>query len=127
MRTVLAPSIGVVDHGWMFAIAIAIAGVLMAASVPLHNSPLLGVGTVASFGHLTAMLVRFFEDSLGVPAALAIGGALILGLAVVTTRLKKAPRPPTQEIDEGAHRQSGATTAAVGPADATNGRTPSSQ
>jgi hypothetical protein len=100
LLAMLAPSIGVVDHGWMFAVAIATAGVLMAASVPLHNPPLLGVATVAMFGYLTAMLVRYFEDSLGVPAALAIGGLLILGLAVVSARLMRAARP-THEMDEG--------------------------
>jgi hypothetical protein len=46
------------------------------------------------------MLVRYFEDSLGVPAALAIGGLLILGLAVVSGRLMRAARP-TRERDEG--------------------------
>jgi hypothetical protein len=100
LLALIAPSIAVVDHGWMFAVAIVTAGVLMAASVPLHNPPLLGVATVAMFGYLTALLVRYFEDSLGVPAALAIGGLLILGLAVVSARLMRVARP-THEIGEG--------------------------
>jgi hypothetical protein len=97
----VAPSVGIADHGWMFAIAIATAGALMAASVPLHNTPLLGVATVAMFAYVTWVLVRYFTDSLGVPAALAIAGLLILGLAVVSARLLRAATPPTDEIREG--------------------------
>jgi hypothetical protein len=47
------------------------------------------------FGYLTGMLVRYFEDSLGVPAALAVAGVLLLGLAVVSARLMRAVRPPS--------------------------------
>ena len=100
LLALLAPSFGIADHGWMFAVAIATAGVLMAASVPLHNTPLLGVATVAMFAYLTSMLVRYFQDSVGVPAALALAGLLILGLAVVSARLMRAARPPTDEIGE---------------------------
>ena len=101
LLALLAPSFGVAEHGWMFAVAIATAGGLMAASVPLHNTPLLGVATVAMFAYLTSMLVRYFKDSMGVPAALAIAGLLILGLAVVSARLMRSTRPPTDEIGDG--------------------------
>lgn len=101
LLALLAPSLGIADHGWMFAVAIVTAGVLMAASVPLHNTPLLGLATLSMFAYLTSMLVRYFKDSLGVPTALALTGLLILGLAVVSARLMRAARPPTGEIGEG--------------------------
>lgn len=92
----VAPALGVIDHGWMYAVAIATAAVVMALSVPLHNPPLLGLGAVGMFGYVTGTVVRYFSDSLGVPAALAITGVVILVLAVVTARLARLTRsaPP---------------------------------
>lgn len=95
----VAPSIAVVEHGWVYAVAIATAAAAMALSVPLRNTPLLGLGTVAMFGYVTATVVRYFGDSLGVPATLAITGVVILVLAVVTARLLRSahprgPKPP---------------------------------
>jgi ABC-type transport system involved in multi-copper enzyme maturation permease subunit len=66
----------------------------MAASVPLRNTPLLALGTLAMFGYVTSAVIRYFRQSLGVPAALAITGVLILGLAVVSARLMRAAHPP---------------------------------
>jgi hypothetical protein len=91
----VAPSFGIAEHGWVFAIGIATAAAAMAASVPLRNTPLLASGAVVMFGYVTALVVRYFGESLGVPAALAITGVLIIGLAVVTARLRRAARPAT--------------------------------
>jgi hypothetical protein len=55
---------------------------------------LLALGTLATFGYVTSVTVQYFHRSLGVPAALAIAGVLILGLAVISTRLMRAARPP---------------------------------
>lgn len=101
LLALVAPAVGITDHGWVFAIAIGTAGALMAASVPLRNVPLLAVATVSMFGYLTALLVRYFADSLGVPAALAIAGLLILGLALVSARLLRAARPPADAAGKG--------------------------
>ena len=46
------------------------------------------------FGYVTSVVVQYFHRSLGVPAALAITGLLILGLAVVSARLMRATHPP---------------------------------
>ena len=96
LLALVAPAVAVYDYGWMYAVAIATAAVVMTLSVPLHNTPLLGVGTVGMFGYVTATVVRYFGDSLGVPAALAITGVVILLLAVVTARLARLTRvaPP---------------------------------
>jgi len=88
-----SPSLTVGSQGWVYAIGIATAAAAMAASVPLRNTPLLALGTLAMFGYVTSVTVQYFHRSLGVPAALAIAGALILGLAVISTRLMRAARP----------------------------------
>ncbi len=89
----LAPSFAVGDDGWMFAVAVLTSAGVMAASVPTRNVALLGLGTLATFGYVTALVVRYFRESLGVPAALAVTGLLILALAVVTAQLLRAGRP----------------------------------
>jgi hypothetical protein len=92
----IVPSFAVA-HGWRsvgFAIGIATAAAVMAASVPLRNVPLLALGALAMFGYVTSAAVRYLQQSLGYPAALAIAGVLIIGLAVVSARLGRAAHPP---------------------------------
>lgn len=98
----VAPSFAVGDHGWMYAIAIATAGAAMAGSVPLRNPPLLAVGTLAMFGYVTALVLTYFRQTLGVPVALALTGVLIISLAAVTARLMRVTRPPKPEEPGGA-------------------------
>ena len=86
-----------VSHGWGhvgYAIGIATAAAVMAASIPLRNVPLLALGALGMFGYVTSGAVRYLQQSLGGPAALAITGALIIGLAVVSARLRRAAHPP---------------------------------
>jgi hypothetical protein len=90
----IAPGLAAGEHGWVYGIAIATAAAAMAASVPLRNTPLLALGTLAMFGYVTSAVIRYFHQSLGVPAALAVTGALILGLAAVSARLMRAAQPP---------------------------------
>ncbi|HEY1347916.1 MAG TPA: hypothetical protein VGF54_23235 [Streptosporangiaceae bacterium] len=104
----IAPSLAVGEYGWVYAIGIVTAAAAMAISVPLRNTPLLGLGTVAMFGYVTSVVVRYFGESLGVPAALAITGVLVIGLAVVTARLMRATRPPKPH-EPGAETPSHAT------------------
>ena len=106
MLALIAPAMGTGRHGWLYVIAILTAGAAMAVSVPLRNTVLLGLGAVAMFGYVTAVVVRYFGQSLGVPAALSIAGALIIVLAVATARLMRAtqpgepPAPATDEPDQ---------------------------
>ena len=59
----------------------------MAASVPLQNTPFLAMGTLVAFGYVTSLVVRYVHEPLGIPATMAITGALIIGLAAVSARL----------------------------------------
>ena len=90
----IAPGFAAGHYGWVYAIGIATAAAAMAASVPLRNVPLLALGTLAMFGYVTSVAVRYLHESLGVPSALAITGVLIIGLAVVSARLMRAAHPP---------------------------------
>ncbi len=102
-----APSLTVGEHGWVYAVGIATAAAAMAASVPLRNTPLLALGTLAMFGYVTSMVVQYFHRSLGIPAALAITGVLVLGLAAVSARLMRAahrPKPDKPEAPQSSDR-----------------------
>ena len=55
----------------------------MAVSVPTRQTPLLALGTLGAFGYITWAVVHYFGDSLGVPVALVIVGAVFLVLAVL--------------------------------------------
>lgn len=94
LLALVAPSLAAGDYGWVYAIGIATAAGAIAASVPLRNTPLLALGSLAMFGYVTSVVVRYFRESLGVPGALASTGVLILGLAIVTARLMRATRSP---------------------------------
>jgi len=93
----IAPSLAAGHYGWMYAIGIATAAAVMAASVSLRNVPLLALGTLAIFSYVTSVVARYLQESLGVPSALAITGVLIIGLAVVSARLIRATHPPKPE------------------------------
>ncbi len=49
------------------AAGIATAAAAMAASVPVRNTPLLALATLAMFGYVTSAVIRYFRQSLGVP------------------------------------------------------------
>ena len=104
----IAPSFAAGHYGWMYAIGIATAAAVMAASVPLRNVPLLALGALAMFGYVTSVAARYLHDSLGVPSALAITGVLIIGLAVVSARLMRAAHPP-EPAEPGAEKPSRVT------------------
>lgn len=113
----LAPSFAVNDHGWAYAVGIGTAAAVMATSVPLRNTPMLGLGAVGLFAYVTSLVIRYFADSLGVPAALALTGASILVLVVVGARLTRAinkpksgERPPSLEQRPQQHVQDDAPT-----------------
>ena len=84
-------------HGWGhvgYAIGIATAAAVMAASVPLRNVPLLALGALGMFGYVTSAATHYLQQSLGYPSALAIAGVLIIGLAILSARLMRAAHPP---------------------------------
>jgi hypothetical protein len=49
----------------VYAVGIATAAAAMAVSVPLRNTALLALGTLAMFGYVTSAVVHYFHESLG--------------------------------------------------------------
>jgi hypothetical protein len=95
LATVIAligPSLAVWSHGWVFAIGITTAAAAMAASVWVRNTTLLAAGTLALFGYVSAVVVRYYQQSLGIPATLAVCGVLLLTLAVIMARVRRGTR-----------------------------------
>ena len=83
LGAVIGPSIGLGEYEWLLAPGLLTAAGLMAVSVPARQTPLLALGTVGAFGYITWAVVHYFRDSLGVPVALVIVGAVFLALAVL--------------------------------------------
>jgi hypothetical protein len=88
-----APAVAVHDRGWIYAVAIATGVAAMAVSVPLRNVVVAAFGSCALFGYITAVVLRYADRSLGVPASLVIIGLVLIGLALVTVLLGRASRP----------------------------------
>lgn len=89
LMALIAPSIAIGDHGWLFLIAIPTAAAMMAPAIAARFLPVLGLGALGLFGYVTGAVVRYFGDSLGVPGALAITGVLVLLVAVWASRIYK--------------------------------------
>lgn len=104
LLSLVAPTFALDEHGWVYAIAVATAVAVMAASIPLRNTPMLAMGTIGLFGYVTSMVIRYFADSLGAPTALALTGALILVLAAVGARLLKVMKEPKPDRAESEKR-----------------------
>jgi hypothetical protein len=80
------PSIGADEYGWLFILALLSAGALMAASITERQLPLLAIGAIGAFVYLTWSVIKYFGDVLGVPTALALVGAVVLGIALLLGR-----------------------------------------
>ena len=111
----VAPALATGPYGWMYAVAVITAGTAMALSVPLRNTVFLGLGAVAMFGYVTSVAVQYFHQSLGVPAALSVVGAVIIVLAVVTARLTRAARPAAPPAPAGESGQAPGTAGTTEP------------
>ncbi len=95
---VIGPALGINEYQWLLAPALLTTAGLVALSVPTRETPLLALGMVGAFGYITWAVVHYFSDSLGVPLALVIVGAVFLVLAVLAGALAtrgrdKAPTP----------------------------------
>jgi hypothetical protein len=83
----VAPCFAVWEYGWLYVVAILTAAAAMIASGRLRDKALLVLGTLAAFGYVTWALARYLHQPLGIPAMVAVTGALAVALAAVTARL----------------------------------------
>lgn len=109
LATVIAltgPSVAVWSHGWVFAIGIGTAAVAMATSIRVKNTVLLAAGTLALVGYVSAVVARYYHQSLELPAALAICGTLLLTTAVIMARVVRGTRRQLAAQGDGVARLS---------------------
>lgn len=69
-------------------LGLATAGVLVAASVALRETILLGLGVLGLFVFIPVAIFDFFGDQLGVTVALLLSGLLLLGVALWVARTR---------------------------------------
>jgi hypothetical protein len=69
-------------------LGVATAAALLAMSVRVHSTILLGFGTAGVFVFVPQVIVEFFGDSIGVPLALFVAGVVMLALALLVARLR---------------------------------------
>ncbi len=84
--TLVAPTVAIGEYGWVLGPALAMAIVCMAASVPLEIVPMAIMGAAATFIYVIWGVLRYFGDTLGVPVALAVIGALMIAVAIAVGR-----------------------------------------
>jgi hypothetical protein len=75
-----------------YALGMGTAAVVMGLSVLFKFPPGLALGSVAMLGYTVGVITQYLGDTIGVPAALAITGLLILVLAAVASRLLRYTR-----------------------------------
>jgi hypothetical protein len=86
------PVVAAQDHEWLLALGVVTGAALMILSVGTGALPLLAIGTVTVFAYVTGVVMRYFSESLGVPLALVIIGAVFIALALFAARLGRLGR-----------------------------------
>ena len=86
-----------------YALGIGTAAAVMTLSVIGRFVPGLALGSIAMLGYVVGVMTTYFADSLGVPAALALGGVALLVVAAVVTRflprLRTTPPPVPTPVE----------------------------
>jgi hypothetical protein len=91
LAAVVGPRIGEVD--WPMFVGLATGAGLMALSVAVHRTVLLGFGAVAVFIYLMGITLRYLGETIGAPLALLVAGGALLAVALVTARLRRLTTP----------------------------------
>jgi hypothetical protein len=65
----------------------------MALSVGVRRTVLLGFGALAVFVYLLRLALQYLGETLGAPLALLVAGVVLLGVAVLTARLRHLTEP----------------------------------
>jgi hypothetical protein len=86
---VIAPMYAMEWTGFGLLLGVGVSIALLGSSVWLRNTPMLIGGALGLFGYLVGTIVYFLSDTVGVPLALLLSGAVLIGVAVVTARLRR--------------------------------------
>jgi hypothetical protein len=76
------------EVAWPMLLGLATAGALLAFSVGLRNTVLLGFGAGGIFLFVPQIIFEYFGDTIGVPLALFLTGVVLLGAALLIARLR---------------------------------------
>ncbi len=76
------------DNAWPMLLGLVTAGALLAFSVGLRNTILLGFGAAGIFIFVPQIIFEYFGDTIGVPLALFLTGVVLLGAALLVARLR---------------------------------------
>lgn len=92
------PFVGASDDetSWIIFLGLATAGALVAVSIPLRRTGLLGMGTFGLFLFIPRVVFGYFGEALGAPVALFLTGAALLGVALVMARLHRGTAGPDE-------------------------------
>ncbi len=90
------------DALWPLILGLVTAGLLLAISVTLRNTVMLGFGAAGIFLFVPQIIFEYFEDTIGVPLALFLTGVLLLGAALLVARLRTEVvlEPADEETEE---------------------------
>ena len=73
---------------WPMLLGLVTAGALLAFSVTMRNTILLGFGAAGIFIYVPQIIFEYFGDTIGVPLALFLTGVVLLGGALLVARLR---------------------------------------
>lgn len=76
------------SYGWILVVGVATAAVLIAVSVPAHETALLGLGIVGVVIHVPRIVFLYFGDTLGAPVSLLITGVVLVAVALTVARTR---------------------------------------
>ncbi len=93
LAAVIGPLVGGAPARWTLFVGLATGALLMAMSVAMRWTVLLGIGAAAVFLYVLSISIRYFGKTLGAPLALLIAGVVLLGVAVLTARLRHLTEP----------------------------------
>jgi hypothetical protein len=88
---VIGPFIG--PQGWTQFVGLATGAALMALSVGVRRTVLLGFGAFAVFVYLLRITLQYLGEAIGAPLALLVAGVALLAVALVTARLRRLTAP----------------------------------
>lgn len=84
-------------YGWILVIGLVTAGLLIAVSVPAHETVLLALGIVGVVAYVPRMVFQYFGDTLGAPISLLITGVVLVAVALTVARRRPRRHGDTEK------------------------------
>ena len=88
-------------YGWVLVIGLTTAGLLVAVSIPAHETVLLGLGVVGIVAYVPRIVFQYFGDTLGAPISLLATGVVLVAVALTVARTRPRRRQSTDDDRDG--------------------------